>query len=230
MKQLLIILLAVITNFVWADEETARQAENTKAGEFVKIPGGTLDLSGKSVTIAPFEMGKYEITQAQWQEIMGNNPSHKKGCQKCPVQNVRWSEVQAFIQKLHAETGVNYRLPTAVEWEYVCGGGHQCRGNNLNAIYSSAGNSNTYPVGDKSPNHYGLYNISDNVWEWTCSAYSARYNGNELVCEDTDKYATHAIRGGELKHLPINIKNAVITLNSYDIRTTTLGFRLVISK
>jgi len=230
MKQLLIILLAVVTNSVWAGEESERQSENTKAGEFVKIPGGTLDLSGKSVTIAPFEMGKYEITQAQWQKIMGNNPSYKKGCQKCPVQNVKWSEVQEFIKKLHTETGVDYRLPTVVEWEFVCGGGHQCRASNLLATYSSAGNSITYPAGEKPPNNSGVYNIDDNVWEWTCSVYSARYNGNELVCEDSDKYATHAIRGGKNTNLSIQVRDAVTTLNAYNIRTPTLGFRLVIDK
>ncbi len=71
------------------------------------------------VTLQPFELGKYEVTQAQWQAVMGDNPSSFKGCDNCPVESVSWDDIQEFIEVLNRKTGKRYRLPSEAEWEYA---------------------------------------------------------------------------------------------------------------
>ena len=148
------ILLAVVSN--------SAVAEKPEAGSptMVRIPGRN------------FEIGKFDVTQAEWRTVMGSNPSRFIDCgDTCPVENVSWNDVQEFIQKLNAKTGKQYRLPTEAEWEYACDGGHQneyCGGNDLNAVGWYSGNSKgrTHPAGQKQANGYGLYDMSGNVWKW----------------------------------------------------------------
>ena len=98
----------------------------------VKVKGGSFDMGSDvegsdrfpihRVTLGDFSMGQYEITQAQWKSVMGNNPSTFQ-CEECPVTNVSWTDIQAFIEKLNAQSGKHYRLPTEAEWEYAARGG-----------------------------------------------------------------------------------------------------------
>jgi hypothetical protein len=127
--------------------------------EMVRIPGRN------------YEMGKYEVTQAQWRSVMGNDPSGFNGCDDCPVERVRWQDVQEYLSKLNQLTGKQYRLPKDDEWKHACdgGGSHEyCGGNNLDGVGWYDGNSGkkTHPVGLKQPNGYGLYDMNGNVWEW----------------------------------------------------------------
>jgi hypothetical protein len=134
--------------------------ERQMVGEMIRIPGRN------------YELGKYEVTQAQWKAVMGDNPSRFTECgDNCPVEQVSWNDIQEFLQKLNVRTGKSYRLPTEVEWEFACYGGspsEYCGSNEINAMawYSDNSGKTTHPVGQKQANGYGLYDMSGNVFEW----------------------------------------------------------------
>ncbi|MFN0202370.1 MAG: formylglycine-generating enzyme family protein, partial [Bacteroidia bacterium] len=161
-------------------------------GNFVFVEGGTFMMGSNdgssdekpvhSVTVSSFYMGKYEVTQAEWQEIMGNNPSSFKG-DNLPVENVSWEDVQVFIQKLNQKTGCKYRLPSEAEWEYAARGGNKSKGylyagsNTIGDVawYSENAGSKTHVVGSKDPNELGICGMSGNVWEWCEDWYAEKY-------------------------------------------------------
>ena len=136
-----------------------------------------------------FHMGKYEVTQAQWQQMMGTNPSNFKGDNlpvktegdNLPVENVSWNDAQEFIRKLNVmNDGYVYRLPTEAKWEYACRAG--TTGNyagdvDAMAWYRNNSGDQTHPVGQKQPNSFRLYDMNGNVWEWCQDWYHGKYNG-----------------------------------------------------
>ncbi|MFM2397823.1 MAG: hypothetical protein RLZZ144_1073, partial [Pseudomonadota bacterium] len=150
--------------FMTVQQQQQRETqERAYRVELIKIPG------------QHFELGKYEVTQSQWQAVMGNNPSGFKG-DNLPVEQVSWDDIQIYLQKLNDKTGKSYRLPTEAEWEVACYGGNKteyCGGNDANAVawYSENSGYKTYPVGQKQANGYGLYDMSGNVWEWMSDCY-----------------------------------------------------------
>jgi formylglycine-generating enzyme required for sulfatase activity len=121
-----------------------------------------------------FKIGKYPITQEQYQEVMGNNPSYFMHKPQNPVENVSWNDAQAFCEKLSQLTGKNYRLPTNSEWEYACRAGTETLfsfGNDFDQLkdyawYEDNSGLITHPVGQKLPNNWGLYDMHGNVREW----------------------------------------------------------------
>ncbi len=151
--------------------------------EFVDIPAGEFlmgathepfqrDLPSHRVNIAePFRMGKFEITQAQWEAVMGDNPSKFKGCKECPVESVTWDEVWEFLQRLNRRgDGFTYSLPTEAEWEYACRAGttgdfYAMPQEDIGWFKSNAG-ERSHPVGGKKANAWGLYDMHGNVWEF----------------------------------------------------------------
>ncbi|RLT20861.1 MAG: hypothetical protein DWI28_00430 [Planctomycetota bacterium] len=130
-----------------------------------------------------YYIGKYEVTQEQWQEVMGNNPSKIKGA-KLPVTEVSWLDCQEFIKKLNAKTNGGYRLPTEAEWEYACRAGtntaysygDSITKNDANVIWGTS----TKMVGSYKPNAFGLYDMHGNVWEW-CEDWKADYPKESVI-------------------------------------------------
>ena len=164
----------------------------------VSIPGGTFmmgctpedtdcdsdEFPRHSVTLSSFEIGRYEVTQGQWETVMGSNPSYFDTCgDDCPVEQVSWDNTQTFISELNSQTGLSYRLCTEAEWEYAaragsetkwsCGDDASCLGDI--AWYDANSGEISHPVGQKNPNVWGLYDMSGNVWEWVNDWYDADY-------------------------------------------------------
>jgi len=143
--------------------------------------------TGSGKNAKGFYIGKFEVTQAQWQEVMGSNPSFFKGS-NLPVEKVSWDDVQEFINKLNARTGKNYRLPTEAEWEFAAKGGNLTKGyeysgsNNIDDVawYKENSGEKTNPVGTKKPNELGIYDMSGNVLEWCQDWYDSSYQERVL--------------------------------------------------
>ena len=156
-----------------------------------------------SVTVSDFYIGKYEVTQAQWEAVMGKNPSYFKGYNR-PVENVRWIDIQEFIEKLNAKTGKKYRLPTEAEWEYAARGGNQSKGykysgsNDIGSVawYTDNSSRQTRPVGQKQPNELGLYDMSGNVREWCSDRYGSYSIGSQTNPTGPANGSDRVLRGG----------------------------------
>ena len=121
-------------------------------------------------------MGKYELTQEQWEAVMGNNPSEIKGV-KLPVTQVSWEDCQEFIKKLNSKTTGGYRLPTEAEWEYACRAGTSTAfsyGDSITKSDANINGSSIKPVGSYKANAFGLYDMHGNVWEW-CEDWNGPY-------------------------------------------------------
>jgi formylglycine-generating enzyme required for sulfatase activity len=187
------------------------------------------------VPLNDFYISKYEVTQALWKEVMGNNPSRFSGCDSCPVENVTWEDIQGFICKFNSKTGKIYRLPTEAEWEYAARGGLYCRDNKYsgsNDIKEVAwyGNPNgtTHPVGTKKGNELGIHDMSGNVWEW-CQDWYSNYS---ILVPQNPKGAGggfyRVIRGGGWESFRESCRVTNRGNTKPNIRHDFLGFRLVL--
>ncbi|MCG8036136.1 MAG: formylglycine-generating enzyme family protein [Candidatus Thiodiazotropha taylori] len=212
--------------------------------EMIRIPSGHFRMGDQfgegdsdekpvhEVRISGFELGKYEVTQAQWQAVMGSNPSKFTGCQNCPVELVSWDDIQVYLRKLNQITGRRYRLPTESEWEYACrSGGKQekyCGGSNLSSLAWYESNDKTHPVGQKEPNGLGLYDMSGNVWEWTQDCWNDSYSGapqDGSAWRDGD-CSRAVLRGRSWSPRPTYVRSADRSRAPRDTRFTNYGFRL----
>ncbi len=173
---------------------------NSIGMEFVKIPAGEFMMGSPSgekdkcsdegpvhkvMIEEPYYLGKYEVTQEQWLEVMGSNPSRFEG-DNLPVEKVSWDDVQKFIEKLNEMEGTNkYRLQSEAEWEYACRAGTTTRyyfGDDESKLgdyawYGDNSGWETHPVGQKKPNPWGLYDMYGNVLEWCQDRWHDNYNG-----------------------------------------------------
>ena len=183
------------------------------------------------ITVSSFSIGKYEVTQANWHDIMGSNPADFKNCDDCPVEQVSWDDVQDFLQKLNASyAGKNYRLPTESEWEYAARGGTNGKGfkfaggADLSSVAWSSENSGskTHPVGGKLPNELGLHDMSGNVWEW-CEDTWKPYPG----CSGKPDSRIHMLRGGDWSDGAPDCRIANRGTGGPTLRINNVGFRLV---
>jgi formylglycine-generating enzyme required for sulfatase activity len=229
--------------------------------DMVAIPGGTFMMGSPeteegrfnnegpqhSVTVPAFFMAKYPVTQAQWQAVMGNNPSYFKGANR-PVEQVSWNEAGEFCQKLSQITGKNYRLPSEAEWEYACRAGTAtpfCFGETITTGLANYDGDDTYGNGPKGvsrwqttdvgsfpPNGFGLYDMHGNVREWCQDAWHEDYNGAPTDGsawtseEDPDR---RLLRGGSWGNYPWSCRSAYRNYYSPGDRYHWIGFRLAVS-
>ena len=194
-----------------------------------------------------FWLGKFEVTQAAWQEVMATNPSWFAGCGECPVENVSWYDAQEFIGRLNARSRVGrYRLPTEAEWEYAARAGtigeaeweyasRQFDGSwdrysgSLDAIawYEDNSGGRTHPVGQKGPNAWGLHDMRGNVYEWVQDLHSA-YPGGSVVDPQGAASGTYRVsRGGNWDGAPWRCRASHRAVDSPDTRNEYGGFRLL---
>lgn len=186
------------------------------------------------VLIQSFYMGQFEVTQALWKAVMGENPSSFTDDDNKPVECVSWDDCQKFIRKLNAKLGVKFRLPTEAEWEYAARGGKKSKGykyaggNNLDAVAWHSGNSGqeTHPVGRKIANELGLYDMAGNVWEW-CADWYGIYSSNTTINPEgpsKGEYKVH--RGGSWKFSELYCPVSFRYCDAPDCRFSQLGLRL----
>ncbi len=206
------------------------------------------------VTVQPFFIGKYPITQSQWRVIantpeierkLNPEPSHFKGDNR-PVEEVSWQEAVEFCQRLSRETKRDYRLPTEAEWEYACRAGTTTPFNFGKTIAGKLANydsdvtylqerkvkskEETTPVGDFPPNAFGLYDLHGNVWEWCLDNWHDNYEGaptDGSAWLSDNEGARRLLRGGSWYYIPRFCRSATRYFNSPDNRNVIIGFRVV---
>ncbi len=168
-------------------DEFIAKTENGKLNIYIEIkPYDTEDPVHRVKISKAFYMGKYEVTQKQWRDVMGTNPSFFKG-DKLPVEKISWIETQEFIKKLNEKEGANkYRLPSEAEWEYAARAGTTSEyyfgddESNLddNVWYENNSRSKTHDVGQKKSNPWGVFDMQGNVGEWVQDIYQINYTGS----------------------------------------------------
>ncbi len=204
---------------------------------FDGVGGNNSEKPVHRVNLPDFFLGKYEVTQAEWRAVMGNNPAGFKNCDQCPVENVSWDDAQDFIQKLNTRTGKSFRLPSEAEWEYAARGGQASKGydyaghNSVGMVawwYGNSGNK-TQKVGQRKANELMIYDMNGNVWEW-CDDYwhynydNAPTDGSAWI-KDGDR-TFRVLRGGSWKD--DTGYHRVTTRNNErpEMRNNRTGFRL----
>ncbi|MDB4891125.1 MAG: hypothetical protein JWL61_2980 [Gemmatimonadetes bacterium] len=208
----------------WTSSDHARCAELAKRDA----------TAGFTATISrAFYIGKFEVTQAEWKRVMGTNPSvfqrsaTAANADRHPVDNVTWTDAQAFVRKLNAlDPSARYRLPTEFEWEYAARAG-ETEEPSWDEIRASAWEQDvdlgtTHPVGGKQPNEWGLYDTLGNVWEWVSDFYNEKLFADSLPVKSGK---THVLKGGSFLS---DVKNATWSTHAggpgsgFDV-----GFRVV---
>lgn len=252
---LLIILIAGFWGLPVFPEERAETLANyvdqVTGMEFVFVKGGCFrmgDVFGDGeederpvheVCVSDFYMGKYEVTQAQWEKVMNENPSSDKTCgPNCPVESISYISAQKYIKRLNSLSGKEYRLPTEAEWEYAArSGGKEEKWSGTNddatlkdyAWYNENAETRLHKVGLKKPNGLGIHDMSGNVIEWCLDGYQKDFYKKS---PKKDPVATsldnrYVLRGGS-----ISDKNEVRTTKRFsdpaDTVDGTYGFRLVL--
>ncbi|OGR05930.1 MAG: hypothetical protein A2520_10645 [Deltaproteobacteria bacterium RIFOXYD12_FULL_53_23] len=214
---------------------------------------GSHGMSVHEACVADFWLGMYEVTQGEWEQVMGkgSNPAAFQDGPRYPVESVNWQDAQDFIAELNLRSGRQYRLPTETEWEYAArDGGKDIRfGTGKNTIgpdevnfdagekhqesYSRSGENRKAPlaVGSFAPNSLGLYDMTGNVWEWCADWYGEDYYTS--ASRDNPKgpaSGTHRVfRGGSWYCSPGHVRAAFRDGGLPDLRAAHLGLRLVLT-
>lgn len=222
--------------------------------EMVLVAGGSFEYGSNTgekneqpahtVTLDSFYIGKYEVTQALWFGVMGENPSHFIfNCHQCdeyPVEEVTPAQIDTFLVYLSKITGKHYRLPTEAEWEYAAMGGNKSKGYRYpgsDSLYNVAwmkdnALNKSHPVGMKKPNELFLYDMAGNVWElcqdwWNPAYYKKSPSANPC---NRKKALFRVVRGGSWRSGAERCYNKARNRNVYDHHKQNCGFRVALSK
>jgi len=213
----------------------------------VHVPGGTFmmgspqeesgrgpeEIQHKVTLTNPFWLARTEVTQGQWQAVMGTNPSHFKGDPNLPVDSVNWSDAKEFCRKLNAQAalpvGWQWALPTEAQWEYACragtGGVYAGKLEKM-AWYKGNSGGKTHPVATKKPNAWGLYDMYGNAWEW-CNDLLEQYPSDAVTDPiGTDPASRRINRGGSFDSESIFCRSAARMADVPDVRYPIIGFRV----
>lgn len=203
------------------------------------------ELQHKVTLTKGFYMGVYTVTQEQWKEIMGNNPSKFKGEKNLPVEHVSWNDCQEFIKKLREKDKKLYRLPTNAEWEYACRAGTTTPfsfGDTISTDQANYNGNNPYgsgkkgvyrvkttPVGTFPANAWGLHDMHGNVWQW-CQDWFGEYSQKEVVDPQGPETETRRVeRGGCWGSYPEDCRSAHRTWHYPGDRNLEVGLRVCFS-
>ena len=220
--------------------------------DMVRVEAGTFTMGATSEMEDPYDwekpthqvtltndyyIGKYEVTQALWKAVMGNNPSNFKG-DNLPVEKVSWDDCQEFINKLNRITGKTFRLPTEAEWEYAARGGKKSRGyqysgsNNISDVawYSDNSGNMTNDVGSKQANELGIYDMTGNVWEWCQDRYGRYDSFSQVNPTGANSGSDRVYRGGSWSYAARYCRSSFRLRITSGYRRSFLGFRLVLSE
>jgi len=184
----------------------------------------------------PFYMGVTQVTQAQYEAVIGTNPSQLKGPTN-PVEVVSWDDATGFCKKLSEKARQAVRLPTEAEWEYACRAGtktHFCFGDADEGLgdyawYSANSEQKTHPVGQKKPNAWGLYDVHGNVWQWCADWYGDYPKGAVTDPQGAASGSQRVLRGGSCYDNPEGCRAACRSRDGPGSRTNNSGFRVVVS-
>jgi formylglycine-generating enzyme required for sulfatase activity len=227
--------------------ELAPHITNSIGMEFVLIAAGTFQMGAldniddaqpvHQVTISqPFYLGKYAVTQGQWQAVTWPNPSQFKGDRNRPVEQVSWEDAQEFIRQLNVkEGGARYRLPTEAEWEYACRAGSTTaysfgddpRQLDAYGWYSRKSGGTPHPVGQLKPNAWGLYDMHGNVFEWVKDWYGEYTPEPVTDPQGPASGSRRVFRGGSWFDRASNCQSAYRIYAGPGDRRVDLGFRLL---
>ena len=234
------------------NEELAIPVNSNVYVELVKVEAGSFNMGATPEMENPDEfekpvhrvtltnnyyIGKYEVTQALWQAVMGSNPSCFKG-DDLPVERVSWNDCQDFISKLNSITGKRFRLPTEAEWEYAARGGKKSRGyqysgsNTLGDVawYSDNSGSKTHAVGTKQPNELGIYDMAGNVDEWCQDRYGSYSSSPQTNPTGAASGSDRVTRGCDWFFLAWDCRTSCRGFRASGDRFNYLGLRLVLSE
>jgi formylglycine-generating enzyme required for sulfatase activity len=213
--------------------------------ELVLIPAGTFSMGSddgaederpvhKVAISKPFYIGKYPVTQQQWQAVMGDNPSDFKGPRN-PVERVGWLAIKEFLWRLNekfAATGMKFALPTEAQWEYACraGGDGKLDGSLADyAWFRDNAKGATHPVGEKKPNAWGLYDMHGNVCQWCTDWYAEDYYSKSPAADPTGgpPGCHHVMRGGCFEEPADYCRTTYRSKNDEADRNHNLGLRVI---
>jgi len=200
-------------------------------GSTLSEPGHKDDETQHQVVFSgPYSIGKYEVTQEQWEAVMGDNPSQTKGA-KLPVTNISWNDCQNFISKLNAKTESNYRLPTEAEWEYACRSGAKSAYSLGDKITKNDANYENVKggaklVGSYKPNALGLYDMHGNVWEFCSDWYGPYSAGKSIDPMGVKNGRDHVLRGGSFFVDGLLLRSSTRDYVAPDFHNVVIGFRL----